>query len=766
MRVSSGHSHIVFSSMPAKTPYPPAYRGEADLWNVLLDLDDGFLHFWHSVTPAGGTEVDLLLLDLSSGGYCLEIKALTLNSIKHLDLQTLEREDGSIGPSPFLQALHAARALGGTLDRAWHERPYLVPVAVFPLITRRDWELRFEDGPVAEAGPRCILKDDLRDLATFRARLEIIAAQPVNGRPRHPGARMPNADDVARMQRILFGDSGARQAVSIVRAADGGGSDAIRVLDDVIKLLAGPGAAYDSPGLDSLRKWRAAISETNTRLRASVIGEFKAGKSTLINAILGRDVCFVDEFEATTINALYTDGAPEGAQVEFVDEHSEDWNINMFLERCAAKQTGGIRRVTVTLPTGLPFDIVDSPGLGTITRDNEETAEEEIRRTNMLIWAVDCTEAGGAREGGFIQRAREVGLPILVLLTKSDVLSEGEHTLLIDYVAHETGIPAGEILPVSAHRHRETGDPGLKELLDRLLAMSLRHPDFAVAARDAKLREIIDGSIEVLRNLLELNYPHAKFVAAERAYLETSAQDISTAAKHEWVKILTRECSASIDSEALYRAETPEAVKMLLHAQLPIAIERATSSFMDGLQRLVSDEWRSALQSQGKDFEKRIKALLESSPDSKADLAFLESEAGAFYRRAEIVDEQSEFATNDSRFWVAGMGAVISLAVGSFIPLAIAGIVAGFLMRDRRPLTLNSERLPESVRAQITDALVGSFDSIRADVDMAIDRIVAEVAYRSLDQLVSERGGPDIQTILSIEQKANELIDELPMVRP
>jgi hypothetical protein len=65
------------------------------------------------------------------------------------------------------------------------------------------------------------------------------------------------------------------------------------------------------------------------------------------------------------------------------------------------------------------------------------------------------------------------------------------------------------------------------------------------------------------------------------------------------------------------------------------------------------------------------------------------------------------------------------------------------------------------IGAKIQEALFHSFEGIADSVEVAIDRIVTEVAARSLVRLVDARGIANFQTILAIEQKANDLMDEL-----
>jgi GTP-binding protein EngB required for normal cell division len=745
--------------VPAYTTLPPRHRSEADLWGLLLGVDDGKLHFWNGLTPIGGTEIDILLVDLAGGAFCFEVKSLPLDQVKHLDFQTLERTNGVSGPSPFEQSLRNVRALGAILDRTWEDRPTLSPVSAFPLITRDEWSKRFSEGPMSEAAEWCLFSDDLKDLESLRGRLRTIAENPKLGHPRAPGSVDLQDSVPEQMHRAMFGSAPDDSLIPIA-PSDHAKYPVLPLLDEVIALVDGPGAVYSSPGSDSLRLWRFALSAERVRLRVGVVGEFKAGKSSLINAILKREACYVDEFEATTVSATYTDGGVEGVVVVNDQDEVEYWSLDTFLDRCASRDLSGIGSITVTLRTGLPFDISDSPGLGSTSEGHSDEAEMTIQQTDLLLWTVDSNDAGSARESAFIQRAREIGLPLIVALTKSDVLGEGEADALIEYVASEAGVPKKDIIPVSAHEHLNGKDAGLGRLIARLKSASSGRENLQRHAFNAKLSEVVDGSRSILRFLLERNAPHARFLAAERAFLETSSLGIAHSAKSEWLQVLREECAAVAKSPDVQKAEDSQAVEAALGVALPEAVERATSKFLKSLHRLVRDEWRGALEQRSQDFEKRLADLLNSRPDAKADLEFLESERNAFKNRAEVITVESESIVTESRLWVMGIGAAAAVLTVSLLPLAVAGVVAVLATRD--PLPSQSPQTVDTVLAsRILDALVTSFESVGDGIELAIDRIVAEVAHRSLIRLVNARGGPDFQTILLIEQKAGDLLDEL-----
>lgn len=582
------------------------------------------------------------------------------------------------------------------------------------------------------------------------------------GQGRRSGSRSLNALDIEKLNQAITGKEVSYKGTKAVVASQPCGSidDVESILTQTIQLLAGPGVIYGSPGLESLLKWEAALSERSGRLRVSVVGDFKAGKSTLINAVLRRNVCFVDEFEATGVRAVYCDGSPESAELTLDNGEKITVTVDGFLARCARRDTKGIKSVRVTLESGLPFDLADSPGLGTLTHEHAHQAEEEVRRTDLLVFAVDCSDPGGAQESTMVVRAREIGLPILVILTKSDVLGEGDEDLLVKYMSDELGVPEDDIIAVSAKKHVAGGDQGTYELIERLLLASSSHREHWQAAQTAKRREVAASMRIVLKNLLEQNEPNARFITAELAYLEASAADVSRVSKEAWLATLREEVSDIINSSAIQEAPSAGAAKEALQQKLEPAMVGATKRFLGKLHDIVRDEWKKDLQAKADDYQRRLTDMISSQPN-QVDLSFLEAERDSFATRATLVSQATEDVASSSRLLHVGLGAAAAILTASFAPLAIGAIAAAFLVKEERSTVALPARLDPALNSKLQDQLVGVFQQVAPEIDEAIDRIVAEVAIRSLNRLAKDAGRPDIAAIVAVERIANDLIDEL-----
>jgi ribosome biogenesis GTPase A len=117
------------------------------------------------------------------------------------------------------------------------------------------------------------------------------------------------------------------------------------------------------------------VAEAAGRLQAlvlevAVVGEFKRGKSSLINALLGRQVLPVGVLPLTAVPTVLERGE-EGLLVEYADgrreQHTLDQLARFATEDANPANTLGVTRVTARLHAPLLDDgvrLVDTPGSG------------------------------------------------------------------------------------------------------------------------------------------------------------------------------------------------------------------------------------------------------------------------------------------------------------------------------------------------------------------------------------------------------------------
>jgi GTPase Era involved in 16S rRNA processing len=123
---------------------------------------------------------------------------------------------------------------------------------------------------------------------------------------------------------------------------------------------------------------RTALSEP---LRLAVVGRVSAGKSTLVNALVGRRVAPTSAGECTRVVTWYRYGTPDRAEIRLRDGSVRPLRL---LNRALPDELGfpasKIDAVTVRLQAGALRDLVliDTPGLGSLTAESETATRRAV----------------------------------------------------------------------------------------------------------------------------------------------------------------------------------------------------------------------------------------------------------------------------------------------------------------------------------------------------------------------------------------------------
>lgn len=134
---------------------------------------------------------------------------------------------------------------------------------------------------------------------------------------------------------------------------------------------------------------RAGLTEP---LRVAVAGRSKAGKSTLVNALLGTRVAPTDATECTKVVTWFRYGSPDRAEVVLRDGSRRGLRLRPdgFLPRDLGVDPSEVESLDVWLTIGTlrSFTLIDTPGLG--------SADESSSKATERLIAVDAASRSAA----------------------------------------------------------------------------------------------------------------------------------------------------------------------------------------------------------------------------------------------------------------------------------------------------------------------------------------------------------------------------------
>ncbi|MFC4605822.1 GTPase [Rhodococcus kronopolitis] len=170
--------------------------------------------------------------------------------------------------------------------------------------------------------------------------------------------------------------------------------------------------------------------------RIVIVGRLKAGKSTLVNALVGAPVAETAALEATSVVSVYQDGAP--ARVEAVLRDGSRRPVETTHGQVGALPVPAdeIAYLHRWLPSAAIRDhtLVDTPGLATLTAENEARTRrvlidgfEQTRTASVdadaAVFLFDSTPR--ADEVAFLRQLGFTPLTTLGVLSRADGFGEG-----------------------------------------------------------------------------------------------------------------------------------------------------------------------------------------------------------------------------------------------------------------------------------------------------------------------------------------------------
>ena len=207
------------------------------------------------------------------------------------------------------------------------------------------------------------------------------------------------------------------------------GTDAVAAATAVVDLGLSACEAYGRPDL-AARLTIARRRLADPGIHIVVVGEFKQGKSSLVNALLGAPVCPVDDDVATAVPTYVRHGAEAGAHLILDEDPPRREPIPMEDVRRYAVEGGQgaagektVAGVEVLLPRTMlagGLVVVDTPGLGGLGSAHAAASLAAISMADAVLFVTDASQELTRSELDFLSRARDLCGTVACVVTKTD----------------------------------------------------------------------------------------------------------------------------------------------------------------------------------------------------------------------------------------------------------------------------------------------------------------------------------------------------------
>jgi len=178
--------------------------------------------------------------------------------------------------------------------------------------------------------------------------------------------------------------------------------------------------------LEATGKIAELAVERSRPVRVAIVGEFNAGKSTFINAVIGADVAPTGVLP-TTATLHHLRYAPDPfARIQFYEGEVKERIVPSAELRTALKalDTGNVKRVEILQPIAslTRVEILDTPGFNAPDPRHTDAARSAFEEADAAIWLLDAGQPLKQSERRILEEAKTAKLPVQILVNKADRL--------------------------------------------------------------------------------------------------------------------------------------------------------------------------------------------------------------------------------------------------------------------------------------------------------------------------------------------------------
>ena len=340
--------------------------------------------------------------------------------------------------------------------------------------------------------------------------------------------------------------------------------------------------------LEAPEEQRQALADSIEQLEEPfllvVVGEFNAGKSAFINALLGQKV-------------LEEGITPTTARIGLLRYGEE-----------VRREVTAAGLESLTAPSEILRDlvIVDTPGTNAVLREHEALTREFVPRADLVLFVTSSDRPFTESERAFLQAIRAWGKKVIVVVNKADLLeSPDDVSRVVTYVRDQAQRTLGfapEVFALSARRALQARLDGDEVALDASGLKSFEVRVTATLDEGERFRLKLQNPLGVGRRV------HGEVVAVVVGRLSVLKEDLDTLEAVEADLAARRS-----DLERDFRLRLSDVEKVLLD------FERRGNAFFDERLRLTRIHELLSKERLRRDFEETVVGELPREVETRVE---------------------------------------------------------------------------------------------------------------------------------------------------
>lgn len=347
-------------------------------------------------------------------------------------------------------------------------------------------------------------------------------------------------------------------------------------------------------GLPGILSSLKALAEKDDSSHCSVViplvGEFSAGKTTLINSLTStRQLETATKPTTATIYEIYFGNESSYAEV-FDSEGAFERRVDDIksLKNSELHNASLVKVFDTSHKVSSSIVIVDTPGLSAPDPKHRQALVDYLPNSDGILLVSDINQQLTASLLGFIKTAKLANRTIFLALTQCDTKADSEIESARRYASSVSGIPIDNIVCVSAYKEQ------LEELYKLLNRIQADKSNLLKKVNEHRFRELKNQVIEILDHLIKSSEPNTSFddVVREQKYkyntLKQEIEGLIETVQNE-IESISRDSARKFEDQIFDQLDS-------LAATNGIDYDAEAKALVDSTMRVMFNDYRTSIQ--------------------------------------------------------------------------------------------------------------------------------------------------------------------------